>query len=236
MLTNSISSIVYWMSNNLVVKIRVSCYRKKSYNEMEHFYKEFQSYNDNLHDYAISINLNYSYHLTLENTKGSTTDNTSIYIQLDYTGLYRMVELFETAVSWLRSEDIWILKNKRLALSEKGEKVRARHFIGLYRISIQPTLRNNNGIIEETITLTIHNQYNSELICSVLDIDKVYGNLEFFRRVDPVTLAQLLVNYMQIPKPGTNRVSMNPLQTQPNPILTDTKGSGIIGRKIGNKL
>lgn len=236
MLTNSISSIVHWMSNNLIVKIRVACYRKKNYNEMEHFYKEFKSYNENLHDYTIGINLNYTYHLTLENTKGSTTDNTSIYIQLDYTGLYRMVELFEIAVSWLRSDDIWISENRQLVLSEKGGKLRARHYIGLYRISLQPTLRNNNGIIEETITLTVHNQYNSELLCSVLDIDKVYGNLEFFRRVDPVTLAQLLVNYMQIPEPGTNRIDINPLQTQPNPILADTKGSGILGRKPGNRL
>ena len=101
MLTNSISSIVYWVSDGLMVKIRVNCYKKKSATEMEHFYREFNAYNQNLHDNALAINLSYNYHLTLENTKNSIVDDISIYIPLDYAGIYKMVELFEIAVSWI---------------------------------------------------------------------------------------------------------------------------------------
>ena len=235
MLTNSISSIVYWISDSLMVKIRVSCYKKKL-NEMDFFYKEFSIYNENLHQNALSINLGYTYHLTLENTKKSNVDdNKSVYIQLDYAGTYKMKELFKIAMYWFTSDKIWVIMNGRLCISQDNLNLKATIVIGQYYITLQPIVNKDNGKLTEAVVLTIHDQNKTELICNVLDQDRVCGNLEFFNKVDPSILAQLLVNYMGIPTPGTNRVEISPSPTQISSRLESNKGNGVIGRTIGNR-
>ena len=127
-----------------------------------------------------------------------------------------------------------MIQNKNLTILPDKVNIKAGHYLGQYLLMLRPILNKNNGTLEEGILVTIHDANRKELICSVLNIDKVYSNLEFFRRVDPSILAQLLVNYMGIPEPGTNRVEINPMQTQVN-TLEKSNSNGIMGRKLGNR-
>lgn len=229
---NSISSVLHHFSDNYIVKIRVNCYHHKD----SLFYTEVAFHSDDRGVDTVNIALNYKYYMTLESLRADETTGLSVRIVLDYMDLYQLVYICGKAVKLFGQHQLWktIEDDLRVgfAADDYTDEVRLKNG----HIVVTPSIYNHrNGNQERGMQIDLYDVDHNYMGHTVTTFDQTLGNLEFFNRVNPTIMAQLLVNFMQTPTPGTNRRQFLPQPTQVPKEYTKGTGAGIAGRQIGNR-
>lgn len=230
---NSISSIVFWLTNTFVVKVRVSLY-KFSNNYINSFYKEFYAYNDNHHQNMVSVALNYNYSLTLETIRPDPYTKENGYMPIDYGGMVKMSSLLNQALKWFIDPEyngVWGQYNGELIVTKLGKSFCIDDSFGNCPFTIIPHAAEINGLQIPCCLIT----FTQHEISSIITLDRLYNAIAFFDRFEPASYAQLLINYLQIPAPGTNRIDINHVKETEVLHPIDRNGLGVPGRKIGDK-
>lgn len=203
----------------MVVKIRVSCYNKAD----RHFYSEYEYHNEDRGRDLVNIYLDYRYYMSLESARQN------IKILLNNADLFKMQMLLNHA-TLIFGKNPWTEVDGILRLNFDTEELEYEEkFWRAYMTVVPSVMKYRDGEYEGGITLSFYDELKAYIGQTFLNYDQTLGANDFFRRCDPAVLAQLLVNYMQIPKPGTNRKSIVPQET------ATRSPAGIVGRQIGNK-
>lgn len=226
--------VVLRITDNLVLKLRVSLYKKQpKLDQMKLFYNEVSYYNNNHHDEVVNVNLDYSYGLVLESPYSDPKGN----VWIDWFGVYELTNVLYKVIGWFTSSDTPIYENisGHIELTTEAKQLKAATVIGNVPIVFNPTILvdEQTNMIIEAVKFT----YTTDSIKITIPIRSIMGWYSYMSRVDLAAAAQSLLSYIKPPQPGTNRISFirsnTTAQTQID--RTDYKLHGYPGRQFDQK-
>ena len=230
---NKVSSVIMKLGFNGILKINVVLYRK-AFNKLESMYKEYEYYAEDHHRSMVSVQLNYDYFLSIENQYEDKEIGGKVFLSMRYGELYIFKTLIDTSIAWFTEErfnNLYFIKDGKLQIN--------RSISTVYNVAINQstTISTEPIVINDTykgITTGIRLVFTSAGHSIDIDTDTLFGFKMFLDTCNPYIMAQNLVNFVSRPTPGTNRINMNPTQSQVNPRIINNFGKGISGRQIGN--
>lgn len=218
---------------NGVLKINVVMYRK-AFNKLEHMYKEYEYYSDEHHQNMLSMQLNYDYFLSIENQYEDKEVGGKGFLSMRYAELYIFKTLIDTSIAWFieeRFNNLFYIKDGKLQINKSIATTYNVAINTSTTISTEPVVINDNY---KGTTTGIRLVFTSASHSIDIDTDTLFGFKMFLDNCDMYIMAQNLVNFVNRPKPGTNRMNMNPVQSQVNNKIINNWGKGISGRQIGS--
>lgn len=219
MVYNSISTVVLWVGNGLIMKLKVT-FNRNANDTMKNFYQEVEYYNDTFHENVVNVNLNYFYGLYI--TPINKADQyASMY--LDNYGMYKLLQIFRQALLWFTSEydeKIWGKdKEGEISVLHSARSIVIEDNINGCMITLRPSVLDFTSPCVEI-------EFSKYKVLSYINYVGIMNLILFLKKADLFTMSQVLVNFLNTPEPGTNRYCVNN--------IAPTQVSNITpGRKIG---
>lgn len=233
---NAVSMVVLHIADNLVLKLRVSFFRKNlKLNKMTSFYSEVEYYNENHHEEVLNINLDYSYGLVLESPFKTRDFKSSVWI--DWFGVYELTNVLSQVISWFSNpkDEIFIDNNGNIELTDYGKSLVAGTVINDEPLTFYPSLMlSKNGVPTPAVLLT----YTKEQVDIYIPLKGIMAWYTYISRVDLSSAAQALLNYANPPKPANSKIKFGVHESAPLEEAQDFinfKGRGIAGRTFEKK-
>ena len=222
------------LGNNGCIKINVVMYKKR-FNSIEHMYKEYEYYSDDHHQNMVSMSLHYDYFLSVENMFEDKALRSKGFLLMRYPELYIFKTLIDNSIIWFLEErfnDLFFIKDGILQVNKAIRRTCQVAINAMTTVTTEPIVvdtYNKGKMTGIRLTFTSNGHYID------IDIDSLFGLKLFLDRCDLFAMAQNLVNFVNAPKFGTNRVNMNPVQSQVSNVKTiNNHGRGLSGRQIGD--
>ena len=222
------------LGSNGCIKINVVMYKKR-FNSIEHMYKEYEYYSDDHHQNMVSMSLHYDYFLSVENMFEDKALRSKGFLLMRYPELYIFKTLIDNSIIWFLEErfnDLFFIKDGILQVNKAIRRTCQVAINAMTTVTTEPIVvdtYNKGKMTGIRLTFTSNGHYID------IDIDSLFGLKLFLDRCDLFAMAQNLVNFVNAPKFGTNRVNMNPVQSQVSNVKTiNNHGRGLSGRQIGD--
>ena len=230
--TSSISMVVLHIADNLVLKLKVSLYRRGK-DQMKMFYSEVEYYHQIHKENVFNINLDYSYGLLLESPYSEPKGS----VWIDWFGIYELTITLRKVIRWFQApkDPMYENVNGHVQLTKEGNELYEDCLISGIKLIFNPTVIVNplTNIASAGVVLT----YTTNPIKVTINIQNVIAWYSYISRVDLAAAAQSLLSYVRPPQPGTNRIVLNNYSTTPAQTDQTSYGMhGINGRRFdGNK-
>lgn len=229
------------IGQNFVLRFSVVLSNRAQDGQRNHFYKEYE-YESRCkgESTAITVRRSYTFYLSIENKR--KVDGEKLQIRIFPRNFLLLKSAFDTAISWFidkRHNGLFMLVDGELAIKQIVPSHTVSGFENNKTIKMFPSIvfkgtNASNGHRESGITMEFSDGQVTQLtLDDLMEISYLYGSFNMYQS------AQIMVNYIEKPTPGTNRYNILPAGNQYNPskhTLKDTskeseKTTSINGRK-----
>lgn len=207
-LVEKISNIIYRPCNNLSLKHNVKLAYKDREGKRNLYYNEYEYSSSTYIDTnkLISIKLNYSSYLTLEEEGKDWNEKEGVMI--GYNDLYYIKKNFRKVASWFDIDDLYLQDGDRLIMNSKYKnlKVNITNLPGNKLMTIIPGVMLLDGEEEYECTSLFINDKEKRFD---IMMDRFLALTDILTGFDLYLAGQAVVNYLQRPELGKFRHQFN---------------------------
>ena len=204
---------IFWLSQKWILRFNVKLNKITDKYGRVNFHKEV-AYDRGSNTY-VNINRSYDYYFTIENIyRNDDGSKTSVFIPS--IKFYMFKQRLNMALQWFISDEfnnLFVKKDGKIIIQAMVNKLDIQMGEASL-IELLPAIYElENG--DQIIGL---NMYINKYDVIFIDVNRFMALVDLVNMINPLLTAQIMINYLGRPEPGTNLYDMGSLRPDPNTV------------------